>query len=165
MSNVDYLPTILELAGIDIPERVQGRSFAAALQGHSDGEGRDAVFAMYHKSQTRCVRTRRYKLIRHFDTAFDYFVPVRMEDVLMKRGIDRVELFDLERDPAETENIADHPELKDVRERLDGMLWAWMESVSDPLLTGPVRCPSYNAAMGDYDRWRGGAGRWSEARR
>jgi len=155
LSNVDYLPTILTLAGIDIPDGVQGHSFAGALRGQSDAALRDAVFAMYHKTHTRCVRTRRYKLIRHFDSAFDYHVPVRLEDILMKRAIERVELFDLESDPVETANLAHQPEWRSVQQRLDGMLWEWMESVADPLLAGPVRSPSYDAALCDYAQWRG----------
>jgi N-sulfoglucosamine sulfohydrolase len=159
LSNIDYLPTILTLLEIDVPIRVQGHSFADALRGQSDAEVRDAVFAMYHKTHTRCARTRQHKLIRHFDTAFDYHVPVRLEDVLMKRAVNPVELFDLERDPVETENLAHRLGVREVQERLDRMLWEWMESVNDPLLAGPVRSPSYDAAMCDYTQWKSGTGR------
>ncbi|HPU86308.1 MAG TPA: sulfatase [Candidatus Latescibacteria bacterium] len=159
LSNVDYLPTILDLAAIPAPDGLHGKSFAASLRGECSEPLREAVFALYHKSQSRCVRTNRFSLIRHFDAPIDFAaVPVRFEEVLAKRGISQVELFDLETDPNQFENVADKLEHEDVRARLDTMLWEWMESVDDPLLKGPVRTPSYEAAMGDYRAWRGSAG-------
>ena len=118
--------------------------------------GRDAVFALYHKTQARCVRTRRYKLIRYFDAAVDYHtVPVHFQDVLMKRGIKQVELFDLDNDPNEFTNLAGKVECAESQRELDARLWQWMESVDDPLLRGPVATPSYGAAKGDYEAWKG----------
>ena len=155
LSNVDYLPTVLELTGVPVPERVQGRSFAAALRERDPSPVRDAVFAMYHKTQGRCVRTGRFKLIRYFDAPTDlHRVPVSIENVLMRRGIKRVELFDLENDPNEFTNVAHDPEFAETRRRLDAMLWEWMDSVQDPLLSGPVRSPTYENAMGDYEAWK-----------
>src|SRR5256886_3624162 len=66
VSNIDVLPTLLEACGIAIPANVQGRSLF--------GAGRDAVFAQktFHSyyDPIRFARTRRHKLIRHFETAF-----------------------------------------------------------------------------------------------
>ncbi len=153
--NVDYLATVLELAGLDVPDRVQGLSFAGALRGGREAPGRDAVFAMYHKSQARCVRTRRHKLIRYFDAAVDYHtVPVRFQDVLMKRGIKQIELFDLDKDPNEFANVAGQDEYADIQRKLDARLWRWMESVDDALLRGPIATPSYRAAISDYQAWK-----------
>ncbi|HQE62893.1 MAG TPA: hypothetical protein PLV10_11515, partial [Candidatus Latescibacteria bacterium] len=119
---------------------------------------REAIFALYHKSQSRCVRTSRYSLIRHFDAPIDFAtVPVCFEEVLAKRGIPQVELYDLEADPNQFENVASKPEYADIKVRLDTMLWEWMESVNDPLLKGPVRSPSYESAMADYGAWKGNA--------
>ncbi len=67
-----------------------------------------------------------------------------------------VELFDLQADPAEFNNLADRPKYTDVQHNLDTMLWKWLESVDDPLLKGPVKTPTYTAAMRDYDAWRSG---------
>jgi len=72
MSNVDFLPTLLDLVGAPIPQNVQGVSAAAILRGESEAPIRDAVFAE-HVSQplrdntSRSVRTDRYKLIRYFE--------------------------------------------------------------------------------------------------
>ncbi|HRS94205.1 MAG TPA: sulfatase [Candidatus Latescibacteria bacterium] len=158
LSNVDYLPTLFDLAGIPVPGGLHGRSFAASLRGECSEPVREAIFALYHKSQSRCVRTSRYSLIRHFDAPIDFAtVPVCFEEVLAKRGIPQVELYDLEADPNQFENVASKPEYADIKVRLDTMLWEWMESVNDPLLKGPVRSPSYESAMADYGAWKGNA--------
>jgi arylsulfatase A-like enzyme len=155
MSNIDYLPTILDLAQIARPVEIQGRSLAGALRRPGTAPVRDAVFGLYHKTQTRFVRTNQYKLIRHFDNATDFHtVPVRIEDMQNKRVIGQVELFDLETDPNEFKSCADQPGYADIQKELETMLWSWMESVDDPLLHGPIRTPSYDTAMQDYHCWR-----------
>lgn len=45
----------------------------------------------------------------------------------------RVELYDLERDPREFENLADRRELRMVRERLLAQLTEWQRQTADPL--------------------------------
>ncbi len=159
LSNVDYLPTVLNLAGLEIPNHMQGLTAAAQLRSDTPSSVRDAVFGLYHKTQTRYVRTDRFKLIRHFDNASDFHkLPVRIEEALNRRVIKRIELFDLKNDPNEFNNMADRPEYADTQLNLDSLLWHWMESVNDPLLGGPVRSPSYDAAMADYVAWKRGAG-------
>jgi len=154
LSNVDYLPSILELAGLPISKRVQGRSFAAALKTENAPAVRDAIFGMYYKDHTRCVRTNRFKLIRHFDSPLDYSPPVRIEHLLMKRAPGKVELFDLVKDSNEFTNLADRPECASIQQELDAKLWQWMEEVDDPLLSGPVRSPTYESALRDYAHWK-----------
>lgn len=155
MSNVDYLPTILDLVEVECPDSVQGNSFVEFLRSGNRSPVRDHVFGLYHKTQTRYVRSSGYKLIRHFDYASDYYaVPVRIEDMQNMRIIPQIELFDLKKDPNEFVNLADRREYADVQRDLESALWNWMESVEDPLLCGPVRTPSYDVAMGDYNRWK-----------
>ncbi|MHB1356181.1 MAG: sulfatase family protein [Anaerolineae bacterium] len=154
LSNVDYLPTLLELAGLEVPGYCEGYSFAGALENLAPL--REAVYAMYLKDQTRCVRTARYKWIRHFDAASDYArVPLAIEDVMMHRGIPLCELYDLAADPNEFDNLFGRAEYAGIQAELDRMLWRWLESVDEPLLHGPVRTPSYESASRDYARWQG----------
>ena len=153
LSNVDYLPTLLELAGLEVPGYIEGYSFAGAMG--RDAPLRQAVYAMFHQNQTRCVRTERYKWIRHFDAASDYArVPLPIEDVMMHRGITLCELYDLAADPNEFSNLFGWPEYAEIQDNLDKMLWRWLESVDDPLLHGPVRTPSYESSTRDYGRWK-----------
>lgn len=69
LSNLDFTPTLLELCGADAPEGLEGRSFAALLDGQPY-KAREAVFgALYYDAfydPMHCVRTRTHKYIRSF---------------------------------------------------------------------------------------------------
>ena len=91
--NVDFAPTFLELAGLDIPSDMQGRSFASMLRGETPRNWRNSMYYRYyhypadHRVQPHYgVRTHRHKLI-HFNK------------------LDEWELYDLDADPYETNNV------------------------------------------------------------
>ncbi|MFH1719980.1 MAG: sulfatase, partial [Planctomycetota bacterium] len=72
MSNVDFLPTLLDILGVDIPRNVQGHSFKEVIGGARTESPRDAVFAQrishaLRDNTSRTIRTMRYKLIRYFE--------------------------------------------------------------------------------------------------
>jgi len=86
---VDVLPTVCEMAGIDIPPSVQGKSLVPSFFGSRASADRlvyaETFYPRYHYgwSDLRSVQDRRFKLI---------LAPVP-------------ELYDLERDPAEAKNL------------------------------------------------------------
>lgn len=103
VQNLDYAPTLLDYAGIEAPEEMQGKSFRRLVSGETD-EWRDAVYYTYYEYPAEHmvkrhygVSTERYKLI-HF-----YY------------DIDEWEMYDLEKDPQEMRNIYNDPEYKDVQ--------------------------------------------------
>jgi len=155
-SNVDYVPTILDMIGLQGPGSLDGVSLLPALQGKQSEAQSQPVFSLYHKTHARGVRTDTMKYIRYFDAATDYSkVPVRLRDVLAKRGIgENEELYDLSIDPNEFENRVDDPAYRSGREELAGLLFRWMEEVEDPLLDGPVATPSYRRAIDQYHMWK-----------
>jgi N-sulfoglucosamine sulfohydrolase len=133
---------------------VQGRSLLG------NGAGRDAIFAekTFHSyyDPMRCVRTRKHKYIRNFETAFAVEVPADIQAGAIFRAdptrysTDRqslVELYDLEADPLERENLAGRIEVRDVESGLRERLFGWMRDTHDPLLLGPVSSPRYRQAM------------------
>ena len=148
VSNIDVLPTLLAAAGVPVPEGVQGQSL---------DKGRLAIFAekTFHSyyDPMRCIRTERHKFIRNFESAFAVEVPGDIQAGPIFRSDptryskDRpnlVELYDLEHDPLEQDNLAG---TSDVEHDLSNRLWAWMRETNDPLLDGPVPSPYYRRAM------------------
>jgi arylsulfatase A-like enzyme len=147
-SNVDFLPTVLELAGVPVPACVQGRSFAGALAGTHEEPRRDEVFALYAKTnQGRCVRTDEWKLIRNFATGRWYSKPVDITDPADYWVHPTLELYDLRADPLEFDNRADDPTRAEIRRDLQSRLRRWLEDVQDPILRGPLRTPFYERSL------------------
>jgi len=121
VSNLDLFPTILELAGLGVPENltVRGRSLVPLLRGQAAAWD-DTLFGQYdmHHSaiaRMRMIRTPEWKLIRHFEP----------------RGQD--ELYHLAADPGEARNLASstQPEHRSQREALSRRLGEWMTRLGD----------------------------------
>jgi N-sulfoglucosamine sulfohydrolase len=159
ISNVDVLPSLLEAAGVPVPENVQGRSFLPLLRGESYLPHAE-IYAekTYHSyyDPMRAIRTERFKYIRNFETCFLVEVPGDVQQGMIfprhtalysSSQHPPLELYDLETDPFELENLAGSRHFRQVEQRLDAQLWSWMERTSDPLLLGPVPSPSWQQAM------------------
>ena len=106
IQNLDFAPTFLDYAGVKIPEDMQGKSFRNIVNGKSD-KWRDAIYYTYYEypavhmvKRHYGIRTKKYKLI-HF-----YY------------DIDEWELYDLEKDPSEMNNIYNEPKYKSVQENM-----------------------------------------------
>jgi arylsulfatase A-like enzyme len=141
LSNIDLLPSYLELAGITPSPGIQGRSFVAALTG-GDYKPHDAIFAErnFHDDYDpmRSVRTDRYKYIRNFSLRPRPKLPseVTEEDnelAVWNSGQPRPmeELYDLQQDPYEFTNLADRPEYAEILTQLRRRLDDWMQETSD----------------------------------
>lgn len=159
VSNVDYLPTILEAVGVPIPKNVQGRSFAPLLDAREYAP-RTEIFAemTYHDyfDPRRCIRTPTHKLIANFSTAYFFMDPSQTwrpatitahpEEPAWAYH-PHIELYDLQADPLEFNNLAESPEHADLRDELASRLLAWMEDTHDPLLHGPPASPHHLATI------------------
>jgi N-sulfoglucosamine sulfohydrolase len=153
VSHLDIYPTLCDLAGVEHPPFLQGRSLLP-LARREAGEIRDALFAeaTFHAAYEpqRAVRTQRHKYIRRFG---DRDRPVLAntddgpsKDLLLGRGwgdrtIPFEQLYDLSFDPSEAANVVDDPAYADVRRDLAARLDQWMHDTRDPLLHGPVAAP------------------------
>ncbi|WP_182867467.1 sulfatase family protein [Rhodopirellula sp. JC639] len=162
VSWVDILPTLIDVAGGNVPASLDGRSFASVLRGESNTH-RDRIFTTHSGDRmmnvylSRSVRTDRYKLIwnphpefaftTHIDlllreTSGDYFKewtslaktdPRAADVVASHHGRPEYELFDLQADPHEQQNLANDASLKDLRTDLVEELRAWIRSQNDEL--------------------------------
>ncbi len=130
--NIDFAPTVLDLAGVEIPERMQGRSLATFLDTGATTtpeDWRDGVY--YHFYEARGphtvpehdgIKTERWKLIWFPEVDPDGDGPA---------GPGAWELYDLVADPDEMTNLADDPTYSEVRAELEdrlGVLREEMES-------------------------------------
>jgi N-sulfoglucosamine sulfohydrolase len=154
VSQIDLYPTLCELLGLESPAWLQGTSLTGLLDGSSDAEVNDAVYAeiTYHAAYepTRMVRTPRYKYIRDFH---NYGKPILAnmdpgitKAVLCEAGlgsmsIDKERLYDLLLDPMERENLIGQVGCRDVAETMRDHLEQWMVKTEDPLLAGAVAPP------------------------
>lgn len=160
VSNVDYLPTLLEWAGLPIPDSVQGQSVLPCIF-DSSKTVRSEIFAekTYHRSYDpiRCIRTDTYKYIINFDLNIAYDAPADvMEGEIFRENVSeyvrlrpRYELYDLNEDPWEQDNRAEHAGFSGVRAELHERLVAWMRETDDPLMNGPVPSVYYHQTMND----------------
>jgi arylsulfatase A-like enzyme len=167
VSNADLVPTVCDIAGVDAPAAVQGRSFAPLLTGEGEYDPREAVFGelTYHSyyDPRRWVRTEDHKLVLSFSaTPAIHGAPGGDADEPPGRSRfpERpnpgfrvpVELYDLDGDPVESENLAYDPDYAAERDALLDRLGAWMERTGDPLLEpGPTAGPMHRAALDALD--------------
>ena len=152
--NIDFAPTFLDLAGVPAPAGMHGKSMVpilgerdaaqAADDSHQDVAAetgwRDAIYYHYYESQAvhmvpamYGVRTERFKLVRYYEPQWDTW-----------------EMFDLETDPSEMNNIAEEPRYAAMRKYLEKMLADLREQYGDdtgqvgdgafPITAGIARC-------------------------
>ena len=128
ISNIDLLPSILDLIGIPVPTNVQGRSFAPLLDGR-DYTPNAAIFGelTYHNyyDPQRSIRTETHKLIANFSAAMAFMDPSQQwrpkSDVLTPEYPastfhPHLELYDLTKDPWEQVNLANNAESAPLRQ-------------------------------------------------
>ncbi|NNK64641.1 MAG: DUF4976 domain-containing protein, partial [Gemmatimonadetes bacterium] len=120
VSNLDLAPTFLEMAGLEAPPEMQGRSLVPLLGGETPDDWRTSFYYHYYEAdgphavaEHYGVATDRYKLIRYPAT-------------------DEWELFDLELDPQELTSVADDPSYADVRSKLAAELDRLREELQVP---------------------------------
>jgi N-acetylglucosamine-6-sulfatase len=110
--NIDLAPTILELAGVTIPDYVQGESMVPLFENSGDHQWRSSFMFEYYVDDAYpyagpdmlSIRTKQFKLV----------------DAFLKKDID--ELYDLNNDPGEMNNLIGNPKYdrieKDLRKEL-----------------------------------------------
>jgi len=111
VANIDIGPTILEVAGLEAPDNMDGRSFLAVAQG-KDAPWRDSLLYEYYWERNfpqtptmHAIRTDRWKYIHYF-------------------GIwDIDELYDMQNDPLEKKNLINSEEHQQLVKQLNKQLF------------------------------------------
>ena len=78
VSNIDVLPTLLDVLGLPVPATVQGRSFASLLDGSGYTPRKEIFSEISHHDYydpCRCIRTETHKLILNFSSAPAFMDP------------------------------------------------------------------------------------------
>jgi len=159
LSNVDVVPTLLDLLAVPVPPHVQGHSFLPLLDGEAHSP-RTEVFSeiTFHDyyDPRRAVRTEKFKLIVNFSAAPAFMntsqswrprIDIENPKFPMLAYHPLTELYDLTVDPLEHENLADRPDYREVHESLLARLFEWMSETRDPLLDGAVTSPLHRRAV------------------
>ncbi len=131
ISNVDIAPTLLAMTNVDIPEDVQGRSFAENMISSTPEDWRQSMYYHYyeypfwhHVQPHFGIRTDRYKLI-HF-----YY------------DIDTWEFYDLKNDPKEMNNLVNSEEHAELIESFKKELFALKEDSGNTMSLEELRAIS-----------------------
>jgi len=164
VSQLDLYPTLCELADIDLPSWLEGKSLMPLIRGKTDAICSEIFGEItYHAAYEpmRCIRTERYKFIRYFDDFEKVIMPniddSRSKRFLMTHGLSERRhqptemLFDLYFDPFERNNLVDQRDYAEVKEGLAFRLQNWMAETNDPLLKGSVILPDGGYANSKND--------------
>lgn len=101
---VDKTPTLLELAGLPIPEQMHGRSLLSILQGKSD--------ANHHRDFVRCEY---YDALDQRDHTFATMYRDKRYKLVVYHGHEEGELYDLVDDPDEFHNLWNDSNMQDIK--------------------------------------------------
>lgn len=119
VQNIDYAPTFLSLAGIEKPQQMSGNTLVPLFQGEKPENWRQSLYyhyydypAIHNVRRHDGVRTDRYKLIHFYGKG-------EMGD---DKDIDCNELYDLQSDPNELNNLYGQKEYEGIAKELQLVL-------------------------------------------
>ena len=103
---VDIVPTLLQAAGLPVPDGVQGRSLLPICNGQAaPSTHRDYVYCEYYNAWTH-------------KRSYGTMMRTGNEKIAVYHGIDEGEMYDLQSDPGEFENLWQRPECSTMQHRL-----------------------------------------------
>lgn len=164
VSTIDLYPTFMALSGKKIPDHLPGKSLLPVLDGKS-ALGREYLFTEYHVHSNhnpfpqRAVRDEGFKLIHnlvagHENPGYDFSINhadygdieqmIQSAPEEIRKAYKRMEnppefeLYDLQNDPYEWNNLAENPEFKNALNHLQQVLYEWQVKTKDPLINKKI---------------------------
>ena len=158
ISGIDFMPTILDVAGLEMPEGMDGCSFLPLVTGDTQ-PGRDRVFTVFHKTAgnhkypMRCVQDRCFGYIFNAWADGQTVFKNESQDGLTMRAMNQAaeadrkiaervklflyrvpeELYDFAADPDARNNLAGETKHEQKLNLMRRHLLDWMEKTKDPL--------------------------------
>jgi len=157
VSFIDFGPTLLELAGVAIPEGIDGKPFLGKDISNQDLDSRDVTFGYADRFDekydlVRTARKGKFKYMRNYQPfnpdglhnryryrclAFsewrEMYYAGELNDVQKHffEARPAEELFDIEADPHETHNLATDPVYSETLQEMRGLLTGWVKGMPD----------------------------------
>lgn len=154
VQNVDFAPTLLNVAGVEVPEVMEGHSLMPLFDGKTPADWRKSIYYHYYDYPTfhlvrrhDGVRTDRYKLIHFYGKGGEagatpnmlkpgtrenrVFNMLKNANYFPKTSedINYNELYDLQEDPHELNNLYGKPGYEAVTAELQGLLDQYRETL------------------------------------
>lgn len=129
---VDLFPTLCDLAGIEIPEYMEGTSLKPLLK-EPDLKWKSAVFSQYHRRPRNSPDGKRYMGFSMVTQKYHYVEWRYWNDENKTAGkTAAIELYDIETDSEENVNIAGLNENREILDKLSKQLQAgWRAAMSE----------------------------------
>jgi len=159
VSTIDILPTILDATGQPLDHEMHGHSLRPIVQKKSNAEWRYYLVGEFHFHGSRpfyprrAIRNQRFKLIHNLrageeqpSTGIDGDPAYRISQSDAYEGTDvqkafatfadppEYELYDLEKDPIEFNNLAGNPSHQSIEHELKAALLEYLKKTNDPFL-------------------------------
>jgi arylsulfatase A-like enzyme len=109
--------SIIDAAGLDVPEHMDGQSFEPAMRGDHTPSGREDVYCVFNN---------------HFTTPNQRMVRTKTHQFTFNPN-DIGELYDLVKDPYQLDNQFDEPDYADIQKDLMSRMGQHMEDLDDPV--------------------------------
>ncbi len=170
IQNIDLLPTILDAAGIEIPDDIDGTSFYSLLTGENY-KPHDKIVTEWNFGgpyedyyPIRAIRTEKFHFIKHFaETPRYHYLPNELPEKKNYKDYcctfgpmawdektvgPAIELFDIEKDPNEFVNLANNSDYADIINDFEKQLAQWMKDNNDNFLTEDRPKPTAKPGLG-----------------
>ena len=124
VQNIDYAPTFLQAAGVDVPKDIQGVSMLPLLKGEKPKNWRKSLYYHYYEYPAE------HSVCRHYGVRTDRYTLIHFYN-----DIDTWELYDLKKDPEQMHNLYGKPGFEKLTKKLKKELARLREQYNETNVT------------------------------